>query len=62
MTFLAKNGDKLHLPLTTERLAKLTENYVVDNTKVKRALGIDKMPLSAREGLSHTIRSFNEGK
>lgn len=62
MTFLAKIGDKLHLPLTTERLAKLTENYVVDNSKVKRALGIDKMPLSAREGLSHTIRSFNEGK
>ena len=62
MTFLAKMGDRLHLPLTTERLAKLTENYVVDNTKVKRALGIDKMPLSAREGLSHTIRSFNEDK
>ena len=62
MTFLAKMGDKLHLPLTTERLAKLTENYVVDNSKVKRALGIDKMPLSAREGLSHTIRSFNEDK
>ena len=62
MIFLAKIGDKLHLPLTTERLAKLTENYVVDNSKVKRALRIDKMPLSAREGLSHTIRSFNEGK
>ncbi len=62
MTFLAKIGDRLHLPLTTERLAKLTENYVVDNSKVKRALGIDKMPLSAREGLSHTIRSFNEDK
>lgn len=62
MTFLAKIGDKLHLPLTTERLAKLTENYVVDNSKVKRALRIDKMPLSAREGLSHTIRSFNKGK
>ena len=61
-TCLAKMGDRLHLPLTTERLAKLTENYVVDNSKVKRALGIDKMPLSAREGLSHTIRSFNEGK
>ena len=62
MTFLAKMGDRLHLPLTTECLAKLTENYVVDNSKVKRALRIDKMPLSAREGLSHTIRSFNEGK
>lgn len=62
MTSLAKIGDSLHLPLTTERLAKLTENYVVDNNKMKRALGIEKLPLSAREGLFHTIRSFNEDK
>lgn len=59
MTFLARIGDCLHLPLTTERLAKLTENYIVDNGKIKRALNIDKMPLSAREGLSYTIHSFN---
>ena len=59
MTFLARIGDCLHLPLTTERMAKLTENYIVDNGKIKRALNIDKMPLSAREGLSYTIHSFN---
>lgn len=59
ITFLARIGDCLHLPLTTERLAKLTENYIVDNSKIKCALNIDKMPLSAREGLSYTIRSFN---
>lgn len=62
MTFLARIGDCLHLPLTTERLAKLTENYIVDNGKIKRALNIDKMPLSARDGLSYTIRSFNRDK
>jgi len=62
MTFLAKFGDRLHLPLTTERLGKLTENYIVDNSKIKRALNIDKMPLSAREGLSYTIRCFNRDK
>ena len=62
MTFLARIGDCLHLPLTTERMAKLTENYIVDNGKIKRALNIDKMPLSAREGLSYTIRSFNRDK
>ena len=62
MTFLAKFGDRLHLPLTTERLGKLTENYIVDNGKIKRALNIDKMPLSAREGLSYTIRCFNRDK
>ena len=62
MTFLARIGDCLHLPLTTERLAKLTENYIVDNSKIKCALNIDKMPLSAREGLSYTIRCFNRDK
>ena len=62
MTFLARFGDCLHLLLTTERLAKLTENYIVDNSKIKRALNIDKMPLSAREGLSYTIRCFNRDK
>ncbi len=51
-------GDRLKLPLNTERLKKLTENYVVDNTKIKVALKIDKMPLSAREGLLKTLRSF----
>ncbi|AEA21732.1 dehydratase [Prevotella denticola DNF00960] len=58
--FLAKVGDSLHLPLTTERLAKLTENYIVDNRKIKKVLKIDKMPISAREGLSYTIKSFKK--
>lgn len=55
---LAKIGDKLHLPLNTFRLDKLTENYVVSNSKLKKALGIDKMPVRADEGLLKTIKSF----
>lgn len=55
-------GTLLHLPLNTERLRKLTENYVVSNTKIKVALGIDKMPVTAKEGLMKTIRSFEETK
>ena len=51
-------GTLLHLPLNTERLRKLTENYVVSNDKIKRALGIDKMPVTAKEGLIKTICSF----
>lgn len=51
-------GSFLHLPLNRERLRKLTENYVVSNEKIKAALGIKKMPVSARDGLLKTIRSF----
>mgnify|MGYP000043695321 FL=1 len=53
-------GTLLHLPLNTERLRKLTENYVVSNAKIKVALGIDKMPVTAKEGLIKTIRLFEE--
>ena len=55
-------GTLLHLPLNTERLRKLTENYVVSNAKIKAALGIDKMPVTAKDGLMKTIRSFEETK
>jgi nucleoside-diphosphate-sugar epimerase len=55
--FIAKLGDKLHLPLTTERLEKLTENYVVDNSKLKNALGKN-FPVSSKEGMLATMSSF----
>lgn len=51
-------GTLLHLPLNTERLRKLTENYVVSNAKIKQALGIERMPVTAKEGLMKTINSF----
>lgn len=54
----ARLGTLLHLPLNTERLCKLTENYVVSNTKIKAALGIDKMPVRASDGILKTIESF----
>ena len=54
----AELGTLLPLPLNTERLRKLTENYVVSNAKIKKALGIEKMPFTAKEGLVKTIRSF----
>ena len=53
-------GTLLHLPLNTERLRKLTENYVVSNEKIKSALGIEKMPVRAAEGIMQTIRSFSD--
>lgn len=54
----AKTGDALHLPLNSFRLNKLTENYVVSNSKIKKALGIDAMPVDACDGLTKTIQSF----
>jgi len=55
---LAKTGNILHLPLNTERLQKLTESYVVSNEKIKKAMGIEAMPLSAIDGMKKTLSSF----
>jgi len=55
---LARVGDVLGLPLTSERLKKLTESYVVSNQKLKTALGIEQMPVTAEDGLKRTLESF----
>lgn len=41
-------------------MQKLTENYVVSNSKIKAALGIEHMPVRAKDGLIETIKSFEE--
>ena len=58
MAVCAKCGSMLHLPLNTERLNKLVENYVVSNAKIKKALNVDKLPVSTRDGILFTIKSF----
>ena len=58
MTGMARVGGWLHLPLDPERLRKLTENYVSSNAKIKAALGVERMPVDAREGLKVTLESF----
>ena len=58
---LAQIGNLFKLPLNTERLNKLTENYVVSNTKLKSALNIE-LPLSTRQGLAITASSFKNEK
>lgn len=55
---IVKFGDVSHLPLNTERLRKLTGDYIVDNSEIKRALGISTMPVRALEGLKATIEEL----
>ena len=54
---VAKLGDYLNLPLNSERLQKLTENYVVSNQKILKAIG-KSLPISTEEGLMITFESF----
>lgn len=56
---IARMGDYLSLPLNSERLNKLTENYVVSNSKIKKALKKE-FPVATKEGLAITIKSFNK--
>lgn len=53
----AKLGDLLRLPLNSERLEKLTENFVVSNEKIVKAIG-KPLPISAEDGLMKTLNSF----
>lgn len=55
---LAKLGDFIPLPINSERIEKMTENFIVSNQKIKNKLGI-KLPYSAKEGLKKTIRTFD---
>lgn len=55
---IAKLGDLIYLPLNRERLKKLTESYIVSNEKLKNALSIHNMPVSAEEGMKKTLNSF----
>lgn len=54
----AKIGDLIHLSLNTERLGKLTESNVIDNSEIKKALSISYMPVKAMDGLKFTINGM----
>ena len=55
----AKLGDYIPLGLNTERLQKLTENYVVSNQKIVTAIG-KALPIESKEGLLKTFDSFKK--
>lgn len=54
----AKMGDMIPLPINSKRLKKMTSNLIVSNQKIKTALKIENLPLSAEEGLIKTVKSF----
>ena len=54
---LAKLGNFFRLPINTERLQKLTTNFVVSNGKIRKAIG-KPLPVSAEDGLIRTFNSF----
>ena len=56
---LAKIGKLFSLPINTENLEKLTENFVVSNFKLKQAIKKD-LPIQTRKGLLNTFKSFKE--
>jgi len=56
---ISKIGDLFPLPVNSERLQKLTENYVVSNRKIVEAMEKE-LPFTAKEGLRKTIGSFGE--
>lgn len=56
---IAKFGNVLRLPLNTERLNKLTENFIVSNKKIKQALHTE-LPVETKDGLIKTAESFRK--
>jgi hypothetical protein len=55
---IARVGDYLRLPLDSERLTKITESYIVSNSKIKAAIGKE-FPVSSIDGLLSTFQSLN---
>jgi nucleoside-diphosphate-sugar epimerase len=58
VNLIAKFGDIIKLPLNSERLCKLTQNYIVSNQKLLNAIGKE-LPVNAIDGMKKTLRSFN---
>lgn len=58
---ISKIGDRIPLPLNSERLKKLTESYVVSNEKIKKAMG-KPLPIKSKDGMLNTFNSFQLDK
>jgi nucleoside-diphosphate-sugar epimerase len=54
---LAKMGDRFRILINTERLSKLTQNFIVSNTKIKNELSLE-LPVKTEEGLLKTFKHY----
>lgn len=59
---IGKIGDVFPFPLSSDKIKKITGNYIVSNKKIKEVLKIQQLPLSAKEGIEKTIKSFTNTK
>ena len=59
ISFMARIGDRLKMPMNSENLQKLTQSYVVSNRKVKNLIG-KPLPYSSEKGMIKTIQSFKK--
>lgn len=57
---IARIGDFIPIPLNSKKLKKLTNNLIVSNKKINILLKINNLPLTAKEGLELTIKSFRK--
>lgn len=58
ITTIARTGDVLPFPLNSERLKKLTESYVVNTSKLVKALGRP-LKFALEKEMKETLRSFS---
>lgn len=57
-TSVASVGSFLKLPLNKESIQRFSSNFIIDNSKIKRTLGIKKLPYSSEEGLRETLKTL----
>jgi hypothetical protein len=55
---ICKIGDYLLLPLNTNKLNKLTQNFIVNNSKIKKYLNKE-FPFTTKEELLNTFKNLN---
>ena len=57
LKLFARIGNVTRFPLNESRLRKLTDDFVITNEKIKKAIG-KPLPVTAEEGLRRTLLSF----